>query len=164
MRPSAWQLQVMINQEESARRRTPWKEALQDEGRFGHPIHLSFQRRCRPPLMRSFITSYDSATLPKTPSTLAFFSPNGTSSYPASQVLIGSQFTIIKEIQNRAQTISWRLAGHLESLFPSPESCHYTTAGCACPYFSARSWPSSTCSNRHVGEQLVPPNLSRKSR
>ena len=42
-----------------------------------------FHSLCRPPLMRSFIRSYEDATLVKTAPTLPAFSSDATSSYPA---------------------------------------------------------------------------------
>eukprot|EP00955_Chlamydomonas_euryale_P040267 351639-Chlamydomonas_euryale.AAC.1 len=47
------------------------------------PTHLSFHSRCIPPLMRSFMMSYDDATLVNTCSTIDCLSDRGTSLKPA---------------------------------------------------------------------------------
>lgn len=51
-----------------------------------HQVHLSFHKRCTPADMRSFIRSYDDATLLNTPPTLPALSAAGTSWNPATVV------------------------------------------------------------------------------
>lgn len=74
---------------------------------------LSFQRRCTPPLIRSFMRSYDDATLLKTPPTMPAFSAALTSWKPACNKFRGlsrCREAVMKHDNKAGRCACWLLA------------------------------------------------------